>query len=154
ADPLAIDTRPDYPEPPPEGQRVLEQATDRAGLSDPSVPQADDLPRTLEQIRDWLVVRVRWLREWHLAKAPKPLPHAFLRTIVSMFRADLTPFPSTAEQVPAWASEHIWLFSERTIHQAHNFLERLGVFDAPAWHPPDIFRNPRILIEALDHLSA
>jgi hypothetical protein len=113
-----------------------------------------ELPATLEQLRDWLAERVRWLRDWHLAPDPKPLAPGLQAAIVQMFRRTSRDFPNNPQDITTWASQYIWLFSETTAHQAHASLERLGILDAPAWPSPDIENDMRALIVALDHLAA
>lgn len=116
---------------------------------------AKELPLSLEQMRDWLAERVRWLRDWHLSAVdPKPLAPGLVAAIVRLFRSTSCQFPSDPTEVPKWASLHIWLFSEYTAHQAHASLERMGILDAPAWPSPDIENDMRALIVALDHLAA
>ena len=116
---------------------------------------AVELPATLEQLRDWLAERVRWLRDWHLAPDdPKPVAAGLQAAIVQMFRPTSRDFPNNPQDIATWASQQIWRFSEITAHQAHASLERLGILDAPAWPSPDIENDMRALIVALDHLAA
>jgi hypothetical protein len=112
------------------------------------------LPATLEALCDWLAGRVRWLRSWHLAPEPKLLASGLIDAVVRMFGNTPPGLPPDVAQIPSWASQHIWLFSERTIHQAHACLERLGIFSAPAWCAPDPEKSSRVLIHSLNHLTA
>jgi hypothetical protein len=110
---------------------------------------------TLPELREWLKVRVRWLRDWHMApNNPKPIPPAFRDAIFSVFRPPLYPLPSDPTKVEQRANELVWKFHEHTIHQVQDWLQAHDVFGAPDWQGHDPLKDKRILIDALEHLSA
>lgn len=110
-------------------------------------------PKSLDGLLQWLAERVRWLRTWHLAESPKPIPGPFLDAIIALFDRKNDPAPTDPEWRRLWAQEHIWRFSELTIEQTHAGLEQLGIFDTPPLDPIDPYTNQRCMIEALDQLT-
>ncbi|MHB1424910.1 MAG: hypothetical protein ACYC3I_17195 [Gemmataceae bacterium] len=85
---------------------------------------------------------------------PKPIPPAFRDAIFSTFRPPLYPHPSDPTKRQQRANELVWKFHEHTIYQVHGWLEAHDVYGAPDWQGHDPLKNERILIDALEHLSA
>jgi hypothetical protein len=113
-----------------------------------------DAPSSLEALFRRLSERVKWLRAWHLADDPRPIPAPFLEAIIERFGQDPGGAPAEVEARRSWANERVWRFSELTVQQTHAILEQLDIFDGPA--PPSLNpeTNDRCMIDALDHLTA
>jgi hypothetical protein len=135
-----------------EAARPEEPAPSAPMLDEPR--RSEDIPGTLDGLLGWLSIRVQWLRSWHLADDPKPIPPPFLDEIIRLFGRGSGGVPVEPEARRRWANERIWRYSERTIHQTHECLERLGILDAPVRQSLNPLTNDRCLIEALDHLTA
>jgi hypothetical protein len=114
----------------------------------------DDLPTTLTDLLGWLSERVQWIRLWHLADEPKPIPPPFLEAIVRLFRGDPGVLPTEPEPLRRWANERLWRFSQITLHQTHACLENLGIYDSPVLRSINPLTDEYCLIEALEQLTA
>jgi hypothetical protein len=136
-----------------EGSGVVSSSVSPASKSSGISTSVENV-HTLRELCEWLKVRMRWLRDWHMApKDPKPVHPAFLNEILSLYRDSSYPPPSDSAKLNEWAGLWITRFSIRTIHEVYDWLETHDIFGAPDCPSLDPERNERILVFTLEHLT-